>query len=36
MSNTNIIGLDATMCACCDGTEIVIDNIVNHNGNLFF
>ncbi len=36
MSNANIIGMDARMCACCGGTEIVIDNIVNPNGNSYF
>jgi hypothetical protein len=36
MSNANIIGLDARMCACCGGTEIVIDNVANPNGNSYF
>lgn len=36
MSNANIIGLDARMCACCGGTEIVIDDVANPNGNSYF
>jgi hypothetical protein len=36
MSNANIIGLDARMCVCCGGTEIVIDNVANPNGNSYF
>ena len=36
MSNVNIVGLDARMCACCGGTEIVIDNVANTNGNSYF
>ena len=36
MSNANIIGLDARMCACCGGTEIVIDNVANPNGSSYF
>ena len=36
MSNASIIGLDARMCACCGGTEIVIDNVANPNGKSYF
>jgi hypothetical protein len=36
MSNAEIIGLDASMCVCCGGTEITIDNIINPNGKKYF
>lgn len=36
MSNATIVGFDERMCACCGGTEIVIDNLVNTNGNAWF
>ena len=36
MSNAEIIGYDARMCACCGGTEITIDNVQNPNGTSYF
>lgn len=36
MSDAKIIGFDLRMCMCCGGTEIVIDNLPNPNGNSFF
>jgi len=36
MNNGEIIGYDLKMCACCGGTEIIIDNVQNPNGNPYF
>lgn len=36
MSNAKIIGLDYSMCPCCGGTKIIIDNVFNPNGNAYF
>ena len=36
MSNAEIIGYDHTMCPCCGGMEITIDNVANPNGNTYF
>lgn len=36
MSNAEIIGLDTKMCPCCGGTEIIINNVQNPNGNSYF
>ena len=36
MSNAEITGFDYRMCPCCGGTEIIIDNIPNPNGNSSF
>jgi hypothetical protein len=36
IGNAKIIGLDVKMCACCGGTEIVIDNVANPTGNSYF
>jgi hypothetical protein len=35
-SNAEIIGYDAKTCPCCGGTEIIIDNVQNTNGNAYF
>lgn len=36
MSDAEIIGFDVKTCPCCGGTEIVIDNVANPNGNPYF
>ena len=36
MSNGEIIGFDEKECPCCGGTEIIIDNYPNPNGNPYF
>jgi len=36
MSNAEIIGVEAKECACCGGTEITIDNVLNPNGKTYF
>lgn len=36
MNNAEIIGYDLGMCACCGGTEIIIENVSNPNGKGYF
>lgn len=34
-NNAELIGLDYSMCPCCGGIKIVIDNVPNPNGDYF-
>lgn len=34
-SNAELIGFDYSMCPCCGGTKITIDNVSNPHGDYF-
>ncbi len=36
MSNATITGFDLKMCACCGGTKIIIDNLLNINNDAYY